>query len=77
MAFITGDMMHHPIQMSRPELSSNFDWSKAMAQTTRRTFLGRNADKPVLILGTHFPAPTAGWVVSVGDAWRLSLKQQD
>jgi glyoxylase-like metal-dependent hydrolase (beta-lactamase superfamily II) len=76
-AFITGDMMHHPIQMSRPELSSNFDWSRAQAQATRRSFLGRNADRPVLILGTHFPAPTAGWVVSMAESWRLSLKQPD
>jgi glyoxylase-like metal-dependent hydrolase (beta-lactamase superfamily II) len=76
-AFITGDMMHHPIQMARPELSSNFDWSMARAQATRRSFLGRNADRPVLILGTHFPAPTAGWAVSIGESWRLSLKRPD
>jgi glyoxylase-like metal-dependent hydrolase (beta-lactamase superfamily II) len=77
MAFITGDMMHHPIQMSRPEFSSNFDWSKAQAQATRRSFLSRNADRPVLILGTHFPAPTGGWVVTEGESWRLSLKRPD
>jgi glyoxylase-like metal-dependent hydrolase (beta-lactamase superfamily II) len=73
-AFITGDMMHHPIQISRPELSSNFDWNRAQARTTRRSFLGSNADRPVLILGTHFAEPTAGWIVSSGETWRLSLK---
>jgi glyoxylase-like metal-dependent hydrolase (beta-lactamase superfamily II) len=76
-AFITGDMMHHPIQMCMPELSSNFDWDRAQARVTRRGFLARNADRPVLILGTHFSPPTAGWVVSAGESWRLSLKRPD
>jgi glyoxylase-like metal-dependent hydrolase (beta-lactamase superfamily II) len=76
-AFITGDMMHHPIQTCLPELSSNFDWDRAQARATRRAFLGRNADRPVLILGTHFSPPTAGWIVSAGENWRLSLKRPD
>jgi glyoxylase-like metal-dependent hydrolase (beta-lactamase superfamily II) len=76
-AFITGDMMHHPIQMCMPELSSNFDWNRVQARVTRQNFLGRNADRPVLILGTHFPPPTAGWIVSAAENWRLSLKRPD
>lgn len=72
-AVITGDLMHHPIQLSLPELASNFDWSIAQARRTRLDFIRRNADQPVLVLGTHFAEPTGGWIVSAGERWRLKL----
>lgn len=76
-AVITGDVMHHPIQLSLPELSSNFDWSIAGARATRLDFIGRNANRPVLVMGTHFPAPTAGRIVSHGARWRLATEQSE
>jgi len=72
-AVITGDMVHHPLQFSLPELGTHVDWNFDMGGETRRAFFSRHADKPVLILGTHFAKPTAGWVVSRGDGWRFSL----
>ena len=72
-AIITGDMMHHPIQCTLPEASSNFDYSVAEASATRKEFLRCCADRPVLVLGTHFPEPTAGWIVSHGKSWRFSV----
>ena len=44
-----------------------------MARLTRRRFLAEQADRNVLVLGTHFPEPTGGWIVSAGAAWELSL----
>ena len=70
-AIITGDMMHHPIQCAMPEVSSNFDYDIAKALATRADFLKRNSNKPVLILGTHFCAPTAGWIVPHEETWRF------
>ncbi len=72
-AIITGDMVHHPLQCAFPELGAHVDFSKTMSGETRRSFFDRNADRPVLILGTHFPTPTAGWLVSDGDNWQVSL----
>ncbi len=72
-AIITGDMVHHPLQCAFPELGAHVDWSSTMSGETRRDFFGRNADRPILILGTHFPTPTAGWLVSHGSSWRISL----
>jgi hypothetical protein len=40
-----------------------------MASATRRAFFERVADRDVLVLGTHFPAPTAGHIGRDGDAW--------
>jgi glyoxylase-like metal-dependent hydrolase (beta-lactamase superfamily II) len=72
-AVITGDLMHHPIQISLPHVSSNFDHDVARAYNTRTDFLKRYADQPVRIFGTHFAAPTVGHIVSHGDAWRLQV----
>jgi glyoxylase-like metal-dependent hydrolase (beta-lactamase superfamily II) len=70
-AIITGDMMHHPIQCAMPEVTSNFDHDIARALATRADFLKRHANTPVLILGTHFSAPTAGWIVPHEKTWRF------
>lgn len=70
-AVITGDLIHHPTQIARPEWRSSADWDPDQAEATRRAFLERYADTPTLIIGTHFAGPTAGRLVADGDAWRL------
>ncbi len=72
-AVITGDMVHHPCQLARPDWSSTADVDAAMSATTRKAFLERYADRPVLVIGTHFAGPTAGRVVHDGDAFRLDV----
>jgi glyoxylase-like metal-dependent hydrolase (beta-lactamase superfamily II) len=71
-AVITGDMIHHPCQIAHPQWSSTADWDPARSADTRRAFLERYGDGPVLVIGTHFAAPTAGRIVRDGDAYRLS-----
>jgi glyoxylase-like metal-dependent hydrolase (beta-lactamase superfamily II) len=70
-AVITGDLMHHPVQCARPEWASRFDVDAEAARRTRRAFLERFADRPVLVLGTHFATPTAGRVLRDGPLWRF------
>jgi glyoxylase-like metal-dependent hydrolase (beta-lactamase superfamily II) len=70
-AVITGDMIHHPCQILRPEWSSTADVNPDAAATTRAQFVERYADRPVLIIGTHFAAPTAGRIVRDGGRYRL------
>jgi len=70
---ITGDMMHHPLQMLEPERCSRFDNDPPLARTTRRAFLERYAERDVPIVGTHFAAPTHGHVLRHKDAFRLSV----
>ena len=70
-AVITGDLMHHPLQCAEPDLSNNFDVDAGAARRTRRDFLARYSNRPVLVLGTHFAPPTGGWVVDAAAAWRF------
>jgi glyoxylase-like metal-dependent hydrolase (beta-lactamase superfamily II) len=70
-AIVTGDMIHHPCQISHPDWSSSVDWDPRKSADTRDQFLERYADRPVLVIGTHFAAPTAGHIVRDGDVFRL------
>ncbi len=72
-AVITGDMMHHPCQIARPEWVTPFDADNAAAMETRKQFLARYADKPVLVLGTHFANPVGGRIVRDGNRYRFDV----
>lgn len=72
-AVVTGDLMHHPVQCAEPDWAARFDVDAQAARRTRRAFLERHADRPVLVLGTHFATPTAGRIVRDGDAWRFAV----
>ncbi len=61
-AVITGDFIHHPVQMSRPEWCSAADEDQVVGLETRRKMLSKYVDSKVLIIGTHFPTPTAGYI---------------
>ena len=72
-AVITGDLMHHPAQCAHPEWNSSADSDSTQAEKTRREFLARYADRPVLVIGTHFATPTAGKIVRDGGAYRFAV----
>jgi glyoxylase-like metal-dependent hydrolase (beta-lactamase superfamily II) len=70
-ALITGDFVHHPCQMARPEWAAAVDYDQAASTATRREMFARLANTQTLVIGTHFAAPTAGRVIRDGDAFRL------
>ena len=71
-AVITGDLMHHPIQCCDPRVESRFNADSEQAFATRMRFLREQADRDVLVLGTHFAEPTGGRIVSDGATWRFA-----
>jgi glyoxylase-like metal-dependent hydrolase (beta-lactamase superfamily II) len=71
-AVITGDVMHHPIQVAMPGHAATFDMDKEAGAKTRVEFVTRFQEKPVLVIGSHFADPGAGYIVRHGDAWNLS-----
>ena len=70
-AVITGDMTHHPCQLAHPDWSPPFDSDPKAAATTRARMFAEWADKPILVIGTHYAAPTAGHVRRDGDSFRF------
>ncbi|WP_327135180.1 hypothetical protein OG311_35995 [Streptomyces sp. NBC_01343] len=50
-----------------PYVAGLADPDPARAAATRRAFVERYADTRTLVIGTHFPAPTAGLLRRGGD----------
>jgi len=72
-AVVTGDLMHHPCQLARPHWCSPFDFNRDQALDTRRSFIHRYSDAAVLVIGTHFATPSAGYIIRDGEAWLLKV----
>jgi glyoxylase-like metal-dependent hydrolase (beta-lactamase superfamily II) len=71
-AVITGDVAHHPCQMAHPDWSFG-DSDRKVAVLTRSRLFAEWADQPILVIGTHFAAPTAGHVLRDGAAFRFAV----
>jgi hypothetical protein len=63
-------MTHHPCQLAHPDWSLGDNDPKAATLTRSRLF-AEWAGQPILVIGTHFAAPTAGHVVRDGAAFRF------
>jgi glyoxylase-like metal-dependent hydrolase (beta-lactamase superfamily II) len=72
-AVLTGDVIHHPIQVVYPECSPVFCEDRAASARYRQQFVQRFADRPELILPAHFSAPSAGHIVTRGSRWAFQF----
>jgi glyoxylase-like metal-dependent hydrolase (beta-lactamase superfamily II) len=68
-AIVTGDMVHSPVQFARTEWSSVADTDPDEATRSRERVLALAGGGPTLVIGTHFPPPTAGHLVHDGSGW--------
>jgi glyoxylase-like metal-dependent hydrolase (beta-lactamase superfamily II) len=72
-AVITGDITHHPCQLAHPEWATSFDSDTQAATATRAKLFAAWADRPILVIGTHYAPPTAGCVKRDGPAFRFEV----
>jgi glyoxylase-like metal-dependent hydrolase (beta-lactamase superfamily II) len=72
-ALITGDFMHHPCQIARPEWATTADSDPEQGIRTRLSMFEQLAGTPTLVIGTHFSGATAGRIVRDGDVFRLAV----
>lgn len=75
-AIFWGDVIHHPLQMVRPDLMMIFDGDPAMARETRLRTLARAADEGQICFPAHFRAPSAGQVLRDGEVFRYRFLDQ-
>ena len=73
-ALITGDSFHHPCQIARSDWATVADSNREESSATRAKILEELVDMPILMLGTHFAAPTAGYIVRDGASYRLAIE---
>ena len=72
-----GDVMHHPIQVYRPEWSSAFDTDPRESERSRRRVLEHCADCAARVFPAHFGAPHIGRVRRKGAGFRFEFDHGD
>jgi len=68
-----GDVMHHPVQVVRPEWSSRFCAEPRMAEQSRRRVLELCCETGARVFPAHLGAPHVGWVRREGDGFRFEF----
>lgn len=70
-ALFTGDVMHHPLQVVRPDWNSVFCEWQDEARESRRWVLEQAAGRNLLLFTPHFAETSAGYITRHGDrfAW--------
>lgn len=72
-AVVTGDLMHHALQVREPGWSTIFDWDAAKGIESRRGFLAEVADTATVVLPIHFPGATAGRIAAAADGFHYNF----
>jgi glyoxylase-like metal-dependent hydrolase (beta-lactamase superfamily II) len=70
-AFITGDMIHSPLQGKYPDLGMMADYDSPQAGQTRRKIFDRFCEERTIMCVSHFPAPSTGLVRRWGDGYKF------
>jgi glyoxylase-like metal-dependent hydrolase (beta-lactamase superfamily II) len=71
-AFISGDMIHSPIQARYPELGMRVDYDSRQAGASRRKVFERMTETPTLLCTAHFPSPSVGRITRWGEGFRFT-----
>ena len=66
---IWGDLVHHPVQFARPEVTWKFDEDADQARATRAALLERALAEGWLVAGAHLPHPGIGRLERSGNAY--------
>ncbi|MBI3514500.1 MAG: MBL fold metallo-hydrolase [Proteobacteria bacterium] len=74
LAVLSGDIIHHPLQLAEPTLSNPADVDPAVAVKTKLKLMNECADSGLTLLTGHFPDPTAGQVTRHGERFRFRFQ---
>ncbi len=72
-AVFWGDIVHHPVQLIRPDMPLMFDDDPAAAIAVRQRLLRDVADKDVMCFPAHFRGSSAGYVRRDADAYSFDF----
>lgn len=72
-AMFSGDAVHHPLQIERPEWNSVFDAFADQARASRRWLLSQAAQREAAVFTAHFPSTAAGRIAKRTDAYHWAF----
>ena len=70
-AFLTGDMIHSPLQARYPDLGMRADYDSKQAGQSRRKLFGQFCDTSTLMCTAHFPSPSTGRIARWGEGFKF------
>ena len=73
-AVFTGDVLHHQLQLAKPEWSTAACTDRDLSRKTRMRLIEEHAERGTRLLPAHFPAPTVGRIVRHGSAYRYAFE---
>jgi glyoxylase-like metal-dependent hydrolase (beta-lactamase superfamily II) len=73
-AVFMGDVVHHQLQLAKPEWSTRACSDMELSRRTRTRLIEEHAGQGTLLLPAHFPAPTAGRIRRHGAAYRYAFE---
>ena len=73
-ALFLGDVIHHQLQLAKPEWSTLACTDRELSRKTRTRLIQEHAEHGTRLLPAHFPAPTAGRIVRHGSAYRYEFE---
>jgi glyoxylase-like metal-dependent hydrolase (beta-lactamase superfamily II) len=76
-ALFTGDVIHHPVQVLRPDWNSCFCEDAALAIATRRRVLADAADTRARVVPAHFGGAHSTFVERAGDGFACMMPSVD
>jgi len=65
----TGDLIHHPSELTRPELYRAYNMAPEQTIRTRTRLLSQVLTPNVLVFACHFPFPGLGYIIQKGGVW--------
>jgi glyoxylase-like metal-dependent hydrolase (beta-lactamase superfamily II) len=74
-ALFLGDVLHHQLQLARPQWSTLACTDPDLSRRTRMRLIEEHAERGTRLLPAHFPAPTVGRIVRHGGAYRYQFEQ--
>jgi glyoxylase-like metal-dependent hydrolase (beta-lactamase superfamily II) len=73
-ALFAGDVMHLPVQIDYPDLSSTFSANPERGRLSRLWALRYAADRKAIVFSSHFPGTSAGRIERLGEnfTWKFA-----
>lgn len=69
---VTGDVIHHQIQLRFPAMSTMADADRDLARQTRTALIEKHAGTGTLLLPAHFRDPTIGTIERASEGFRYA-----
>jgi glyoxylase-like metal-dependent hydrolase (beta-lactamase superfamily II) len=73
---LSGDMMHHALQLRYPHWSTRFCADPNQARETRAAFLAKYAGTGMMVVPSHFPTPSGITIEREGDHYGFTFCEE-